>query len=128
MATWADVRRIVSALPETSETTSRGQAHWRVRDKGVVWERPLRQSDLKALGEDAPQGPILGARVADLGVKEALIADDPAVYFTIPHFEGYPAVLVLLERIGEAELTELITEAWLCRAPKTLVKKYLEAT
>jgi hypothetical protein len=96
-----------------------------VRKKLIVWERPLRKADLEALGADAPDGDILGARVADEGVKFALIADDPAVYFTTPHFDGYPAVLLRLARIGVPELTELVTEAWLAQAPKTLVKAFL---
>ena len=74
----------------------------------------------------APDGDILGARVADEGVKFALIADDPGVYFTTPHFDGYPAVLVRLAEIGEAELSELITEAWLAQAPKSLAKAFLQ--
>ena len=100
MATWADVERIALALPETSEGLSREQRHWRVKDKGFVWERPLRRSDLEALGDSAPDGPILGVRVEHLMAKDALLADDPDVYFTTPHFDGYPAVLVRLERIS----------------------------
>jgi hypothetical protein len=92
-----------------------------------VWERPLRQSDLAALGEGAPEGPILGARVEHLGAKEALLADDPAVFFTTPHFDGYPAVLVLLEEIQVDELEELIVDAWLARAPKRVAQKYLDS-
>jgi hypothetical protein len=126
VASWDDVRRIALALSETSEQTSRGHASWRVRGKGFVWERPLRTSDIRALGDAAPAGPILGARVEHLGAKEALLADDPGVYFTTPHFDGYPAVLVRLERIAIDELTELIVEAWLARAPPRLVKQYLE--
>jgi hypothetical protein len=80
-----------------------------------------------ALGEDAPDGPILGARVEHLGAKEALLADDSGVYFTTPHFDGYPGILVRLERIAPDELEELIVEAWLCRAPKRLAKEYLDA-
>jgi hypothetical protein len=124
VATWEDVRRIALALPATSEGTSWGSASWQVKDKGFVWERPLRKTDRAVRGDDAPDGPILGVRVADLGVKEALIADDPAVFFTIPHFDGYPAVLVLLDRIGVQELEELVVEAWLVRAPKRLVAEY----
>ncbi|RLP96593.1 MmcQ/YjbR family DNA-binding protein [Micromonospora sp. CV4] len=121
MASWEDVRRIAFALPETTERASYdGLPAWRVRDKPFVWERPLRAADRAALGAAAPDGPILGARVPDLGVKEALLADDPSVYFTTPHFEGYPAVLVRLDRIGGPELTEVITEAWYARAPKRL--------
>lgn len=126
MANWDDVRRIAMALPETNERPSHGNAFWRVKDKGFVWERPLRASDLRALGDGAPTGPILGVRVEHLMAKEALLADDPAVYFTIPHFDGYPAVLVRLERIPVDELDELITEAWLARAPKRLAQAYLD--
>ncbi len=126
MAGWDDVRRIALELPETREESSRGLAAWRVRDKLFVWERPLRPSDLHALGDAAPDGPILGARVEHLGAKEALIADDPSIYFTTPHFDGYPAVLVRLPRIGTGELEELIVEAWLCRAPKRLAKAYID--
>ena len=104
MASFDDVRRIALALPETSERTGRGNAQWRVRDKLFVWERPLLGPDLRALGDDAPRGPILGARVEHLGAKEALLADDPAVFFTTPHFDGYPAVLVRLEVIAPDEL------------------------
>ena len=125
MSTWEDVRRIALSLPEAQEQPLHGLLSWRVRDKLFVWERPLRKSDLRALGDRAPQGPILGARVEHLGAKEALVADDPSVYFTIPHFEGYPAVLVLLERIGLEELQELTVEAWLCRAPKPLAAAYI---
>jgi hypothetical protein len=125
MADWADVRRAATALPEVSEGTSYGDLAWSVRKKSFVWERPLRRSDIAALGPAAPDGPIMGARVADVGVKEALIADDPEVFFTTPHFDGYPAVLVRLERIGVAELNEVIVEAWLARAPKRLADRYL---
>ena len=124
MASWNDVRRIASGLPGTSEVTSRGSAQWRVGNRNFAWERPLNKTDLAALGEDAPQGPIVGVRVADLGVKEALLADAPDCCFTIPHFDGYPAVLVLLDRIGAAELAELMVEAWLDRAPKRLATAY----
>ncbi|MFI7575604.1 MmcQ/YjbR family DNA-binding protein [Micromonospora sp. NPDC049497] len=121
MATWDDVRRIALSLPETTEKPSYdGLPAWKVRDKGFVWERPLRRADLEALGDTAPDGPILGAQVPDLGAREALLADDPTVYFTTPHFDGYPAVLVRLERIDVDELTELITEGWYARAPKRL--------
>lgn len=122
MASWDDVARIVAGLPETTEATPR---NWRVRKKLIAWERPLRKADYEALGADAPDGDILGARVSDEGVKFALIADDPAVYFTTPHFDGYPAILVRLAEISVPELTELITDAWLAQAPKKLAKAFL---
>jgi hypothetical protein len=126
MASWEDVRRIALALPETSEGTSWGNVSWRVREKLFVWERPLRPGDRQALGDAAPDGPILGARVEHAGAKEALLAEDPEVYFTTPHFDGYPAILVQLERIAPAELEELIVDAWLCQAPKRVAKAYVE--
>ena len=124
MATWGDVRRIALGLPETAESTSYGGASWQVRKKTFVWERPLRKTDLAALGESAPTGPILGVRVADEVEKEALIAERPQVYFTTPHFAGYPAVLVLLEAIDVDELTEITTDAWLAVAPKRLAAAF----
>jgi len=125
MATVDDVRRIALSLPETSEGESHGTTVWRVRDKGFVWERPLRRGDIEALGARVPAGPVFGARTADEGVKLALVADNPAVFFTTPHFDGYPAVLFELDRIGEQELTELITDAWLTRAPRKLANEFL---
>ncbi|HEY2949623.1 MAG TPA: MmcQ/YjbR family DNA-binding protein [Micromonosporaceae bacterium] len=127
MANWEDVRRVALDLPETTEGERRdGLLHWSVRDKSIAWERPLRRGDLEALGDAAPNGPILAARVPDLGAKEALLASDPGVYFTTPHFNGYPAILVRLDRISDADLKELVVEAWLARAPKRLAAEYLE--
>ena len=130
--TWDDVRRIALSLPETSERPQWGNMSWRVRNKPFVWERPLRASDLRDLDPRLPDaarhGPILGARVEHLGAKEALLADDPAVYFTTPHFDGYAAVLVRLDQIALDELEELITEAWLCQAPKRLANQFLASS
>lgn len=126
MATWDDVARLALALPETSEGVSREHRQWKVKEKGFVWERPLRRRDFDDLGDAAPDGPILGARVEHLVAKEALLAEDSGVYFTTPHFEGYPAILVRLEAIGTEDLEELITEAWLCRAPKRLAKTFID--
>jgi hypothetical protein len=122
MAGWDDVQRLALGLPEVAEDNGT----WRVRGKGFVWERPLRKGDLEALGAAAPTGPILGARIADVGEKEVLIASNPAVFFTTPHFNGYPAILVQLAEIDVDELAELITDAWLVQAPKRLAKQFLE--
>jgi hypothetical protein len=126
VASWDDVRKIALSLPETSERLSRDQSRWEVKGKLFVWERPLRNSDLEALGAGAPTGPIVGARVEHLGAKEAILADDPSVFFTTPHFDGYPAVLVRLEEISVGDLEELVIEAWLTRAPKTLAQAYID--
>jgi len=123
---WDDVRQIALGLPESSERASRDLRQWRVKDKLFVWERPLRRSDLEALGDQAPDGPILGARVEHLGAKEALLANDEGVFFTTPHFDGYPAILVRLDWIAIEGLDEVIVEAWLARAPKRLAKAYVD--
>lgn len=128
MASWADVRRIALALPETNERSSRDLSQWRVKDKLFVWERPLRRKDIEALGDSVPGGPILGARVEHIGAKEALLADDPDLFFTTPHFDGYPAILVRLDRITVEDLDEVIVEAWLARAPKRLAKAYVDGS
>ncbi|HZU40677.1 MAG TPA: MmcQ/YjbR family DNA-binding protein [Solirubrobacteraceae bacterium] len=127
MAGWEDVAELALSLPETEEGLSHGTRMWFVRGKGFVWERPLRKSDLAALGESAPSGPILGARVEHLVAKEAMLAADPGVFFTTPHFDGYPAVLVRLAEISREDLEEVVVEAWLARAPKRLADAYVRA-
>jgi hypothetical protein len=128
MASWQDVHRLALALPEAEERVSRELRQWRVGGKLFVWERPLRPKEVEGLGEEAPDGPILGARVEHLTAKQALIADEPQIYFTTPHFDGSAAVLVRLERIPLADLEELISEAWLARAPPRLSREYLADT
>jgi hypothetical protein len=126
MATWDDVRRLALALPETDEQVRRdGLRQWRVREKLFVWERPLRPKEIEALGDAAPDGPILGARVEHLVAKEALLANDRRVFFTTSHFDGHPSVLALLDLITVQDLEELVAEAWLARAPPRLVETYL---
>jgi hypothetical protein len=126
VASWDDVRRIALGLPEAEERLSRDLRQWRVKDKLFVWERPLRRSDLEALGDAAPAGPILGVRTEHLVAKEAILQSDREVFFTTPHFDGYPAVLVRLDVIGVDDLRELIVEAWLARAPKRLADAFLD--
>ena len=125
MATWDDVRREALALPQTREGTSWGNTAWFVKDKLFAWERPLHKPDLAALGDRAPKGPLLGLRVEHLGAKEAMLAENPRLYLTIPHFDGYPAVLALLDEIEPDELHDMIVEAWLARAPKRVAADYL---
>ena len=125
VATWEDVDRLAMAMPEAQRRGLHGELRsWVVRKVMFAWERPLRKSDLAALGAAAPTGEILGVRVPDLGAKEAIIAADPDTCFTTPHFDGYPAVLVRLDIVDVADLEELIVEAWLARAPKRLASQY----
>jgi hypothetical protein len=126
MATWRDVRRIALKLPGTSEEVgSSGTSAWIVNKKFFVWERPLRRADIAALGDRAPTGPILGLRTPDLEMKDVLLASDPKVFFTTPHFDGYPAVLIRLDTISTGQLKDVIVEAWLARAQKRAVAAYI---
>jgi hypothetical protein len=115
MATWDDVAALALALDGVEEGTSYGNRAWKVKGKLFVWERPLRPKEVEALGEAAPTGEILGARVPDEGAKRALVESEPEYYFTTPHFDGHPSVLVQLDRIPHADLKEVIVEAWRCR-------------
>jgi hypothetical protein len=125
MATLDDVRRIALGLPEVEERP--GHHDWRVLNKSIVWERPLRKTDYAALGDDAPEGTIIGLRVPDVSDQRALVQSGPEAVFITPHFEGWPGVLVELEAISIEDLTELIVEAWLVQAPKRLTRPWIEA-
>jgi hypothetical protein len=125
VATWDDVRKIALELPETVETTSYGNVAWKVKDKAFAWERPLRKSDLAALGNSAPRGAILGIRTDGLEMKQVLLDSGPGIFFTTPHFDGYPALLVRLSKIGTRKLRDVLVEAWLVRAPDRLAKAFL---
>jgi hypothetical protein len=125
MAGWEDVQRIAKSLPAAEERVSRGRRQWWVKDRLFVWERPLRAKEAAEVGAELADGPILGARVEHLVAKDALLADDASVYFTTSHFNGHPSVLARVDRITPDDLEELVTEAWLARAPKRLVDAFL---
>ena len=126
MASWDDVAAIALALPEVAEEPTFGHRAWKVRKKLFAWERPLRRKELEQLGGAAPDGEILGVRVPDEEAKLAMLESEPEIYFTTPHFDGYPSVLVRLERIPGPDLEEALVEAWLCRAPKRVAAAYLD--
>lgn len=123
MATWNDIRRVALGFPGVEEVGD--PPSWRVRAGGLAWERPLRKSDLAALGDAAPTGPILGIRTVDLASKEEAIAAAPGVFFVTPHFDGYPAVLARLGPLDVAVFEALFAEIWAARAPKKLVRARL---
>jgi hypothetical protein len=126
MATFADVEQIALALPETLSTPSYGGAPaLRVNKKMFARLRGEMADDLDP-ATDAPYGEVLMVGVADLGEKEALLAADPRVYFTVAHYDGYPAVLVRLALADDVELRELLMEAWMRRAPKRALKTYVD--
>jgi hypothetical protein len=127
MATWAEVEEIALSFPEVAEEPTFGNRAWKVRKKLFAWERPLRKKEVAELGDAAPpdDAPILGVRVADEEAKQALLSGEPEIYFTTPHFDGYPSVLIRLERIPREELEETLAEAWLSRAPKRVADAWL---
>jgi hypothetical protein len=122
MATWDDVHELAMALPGAQETTRWGNRTWAVQ-RGFVWARPLRRADVEAVGEEP--GPILAVRVAHEHEKRALLAEDVDVFFTIPHFDGHPTVLVRLDRVSRSRLAELVVSAWAEVAPHAAVAAYL---
>jgi hypothetical protein len=126
MATIDDVALVALELPEVTESERRGNRTWSVAGKGFAWERPFSKADVKRFGDAAPpDGPILAVRVGDLAEKEAVLAAQPKAFFTIPHFAGYPAVLVQLRRVTKKALRDAIIDGWLACAPPNLADQYL---
>jgi hypothetical protein len=127
MATIEEVVRMATELPEVTQGMRHGNATWSVSGKGFAWERPFSKADLRRFGSATPpKGPILAVRVADLVEKEAILATSSPAFFTIPHFEGYPAVLIQLSTVTTEELRDAIVNAWLACAPPRLADAYLE--
>jgi hypothetical protein len=127
MATISDVEKIIARLPQVTEGQRYGHRTWSVDKKAFAWERPLSKADIKRFGEDTPpDGPILAVAVADLGEKEAVLAAHPGALFTIPHFDGFAAVLVQLKKVTVKVLRETIEDGWLAQAPAKIADQYLK--
>ena len=111
--TFDDVARIAAELPDVTEAESRGNRSWSVSGQAIAWERPFSKADIKRFG------------VLDLGEKEAALAAHPTAFFTIPHFDGYSAVLIQLKKVSKKALREAIVDGWLASAPAKLTDEYL---
>ena len=122
-----DLDELALAMPEATKVVENGRPEYRVHGKMFCFHRGPRPDAVDAeTGERLDD--VLAFRVADLGVKELLLADARGIYFTTPHWDGYSAVLMHipdLDRLDREELSDLVEEAWLTRAQKRLAKAWL---
>ena len=130
MATIDDVRSLALALPGVEERQGGHTAlpSWRCTGGQIAWMRGPRKTDLaqlEELGRSWPEGDVLAVQTETATLAEELVAADPDVFFSIPHFAGYPAVLLRLDAIERDQLGELIADAWLLRAPKVVAREWL---
>ena len=127
MASLDDVTGVISALPEVTEGERHGHRTWSVGGKAFAWERPFSKADIRRFGaETPPKEPILAVRVEDLGEKEAVLAAGNAGFFTIPHFDGYAAVLIELRRASRDSVRDALTDGYLACAPEPLAQRFLD--
>jgi hypothetical protein len=131
MATIDDVRVLALSLPGVEERAGghTGAPAWRCNGGQIAWMRGPTQADLRQLaelGRSWPDGPVLAVRTESVTLAEELVAADPDLFFTIPHFAGYPAVLLRLEVVERDHLGELLSDAWLLRAPKAVARRWLD--
>jgi hypothetical protein len=126
LVTLEEAARMAQELPEVTEGERFGNRTWYVGGKGFAWERPFRKADIRRFGDATPpDGPILAVRVDDLGEKEAVLAEGTKGFFTIPHFDGYAAVLIQLKVAPKRAVRNAVVDAWLACAPPPLAQEYV---
>jgi hypothetical protein len=121
-----DAERMAMELPEVEPGERHGTRCWSVRGKVFAWERSFSKADVRRFGDESvPEGPIVAVRVDDLGEKEAVLAAGHRGFFTIPHFDGYAAVLIQLKTVARRPLREALVDGWLACAPDELARPFL---
>ena len=124
-----DVAELALSLPESAEVERYRRRSWAVCGRVFAWERPFSKADIKRFGNAVPPSePIIAIATADLSEKEAILAAHPDSFFTIPHFDGYAAVLVQLVKVTSTELHEALVDGWLACAPAQVARRYLDTT
>lgn len=124
MASFDDVAQIAAALPAVHESDRRGNRVWYVKDKAFAWERPFTKADIRRFGAvTPPQGPFVAVRVSSLEEKDVKLMARPDVFFTIPHFDGFAALMIQLKPVKKRDLREAILDAWLAMAPPDLASQ-----
>lgn len=126
MVSVEEAARMAAELPAVTDGERYGYRSWFVGGKAFAWERPFSKADIRRFGDASPpDGPILAVRVDDLGEKEAVLASQPKAFFTIPHFDGYAAVLIQLRAVTKRALREALIDGWLACAPKALADEFM---
>jgi hypothetical protein len=129
MVSVEEAAKMALDLPEVTEGERYGHRSWSVSGKVFAWERAFSKADIRRFGDAAPpDGPILAIRTADLGEKEAMLGAEPKAFFTIPHFDGYSAILIQLKVVTKRALREAIFDGWLACAPTKLTDEYVTRT
>jgi hypothetical protein len=127
MTTLDDAAQFASELPQVVEGERHGNRTWDVGGKTFAWVRPFSKADVKRYGDAIPPaGPIVAVRVADLDEKESMLAAQPKGLFTIPHFDGYAAILIHLEVVTKKVLKETLIDGWLACAPEDVARPFLK--